>query len=183
MPNRINPSERTTTYARLSEREKERLNAKFDHPTPQHEREMEDWGKCFSEVLRYIGEDSDEFSVSAGPWTISFDRTGDDSPHSDRELLLISNIKSIVSKIDLSKVSSLPWKCSLENYPFADTGDVTGYCNVVSEDGEVVACAAEEAYQDKPVEKEDGDYDADMLAISECVNAVNAIKELLKGGN
>ena len=146
---------------------------------------MEDWGKCLSEVLRYLSEDSDLFSVSAGPWTISFDRNPDaakEKPKTEEAEDFASKVEAILSKVDLSKVSPLPWKCVLENEPIADTGDVTGFCNVVSKDGEVIAGAAEESHQYKPVEKEDGDYDADMLAIADCVNAINAIKELLKEG-
>ena len=149
------------------------------------ERELEALERCVMEAFHYMADETDVFSVSSGPWTISFDKNPDaakEKPKTEEAEDFASKVEAILSKVDLSKVSPLPWKCVLENEPIADTGDVTGFCNVVSKDGEVIAGAAEESHQYKPVEEEDGDYDADMLAIADCVNAINAIKGLLKEG-
>lgn len=96
---------------------------------------------------------------------------------------ILSKVKSIVSKVDLSKVSPLPWKCIIGNYPIADTGDYDGYCEVQDErDNHIASVSCDSDWRRQEIEREDGDYDADMLAIADCVNAINAIKELLKEG-
>ena len=86
--------------------------------------------------------------------------------------------------IDLSRCSPLPWRCKVQNYPIADTGDYWGACFVedaaASPSREPIAVKTD-ADDYRPVEKEDGDYDADMLAIAECVNAVAEAQKILKG--
>lgn len=83
--------------------------------------------------------------------------------------------------IDLSQCSPLPWRCKVQNYPIADTGDYEGFCEVIDGGKCVVAAMSADSSNYRPVEKVDGDYDADMLAIAECVNAVAEAQRILKG--
>ena len=97
----------------------------------------------------------------------------------DEALDRLEKIEAIVNAIDLSECSPLPWKSQLHNYPIADTGDYTGSCDATDAMGKSIVAKIDDEYNYKEVEKEDGDYDADILAICDSVNAIADTKKIL----
>ena len=96
----------------------------------------------------------------------------------DEALDRLAKIAALVKSIDLTQCSPLPWKSQLHSYPIADTGDYDGSCDATDAMGESIVAKFDDNYRE--VEKDDGDHDADILAICDSVNAVKTIKEILK---
>lgn len=95
----------------------------------------------------------------------------------DEALDRLAKIESIVKSIDLTKCAPLPWKSKLHSYPIADTGEYDGSCDATDAMGKSIVAKFDDNYRE--VEKEDGDHDADILAICDSINAVSEIKKIL----
>ena len=96
----------------------------------------------------------------------------------DEALDRLAKIEALVKSIDLTQCSPLPWKSKVFNHPIADTGDYDSTCDAIDVKGQsVVAKMDGPGYRE--VEKEDGDHDADILAICDSVNAVAEAKRIL----
>ena len=89
-------------------------------------------------------------------------------------------LEKVLAKIDLTKCAPLPWKSKLWLHSIADTGDYNGGCAAYDANGEHVFVKDAEGPDYKEVELEDGDHDADILAICDSVNAVAEAKKILK---
>ena len=72
----------------------------------------------------------------------------------------------------------MPWKSELHSYQIADTGDYDGSCDATDATGQSIVAKFDDNYRE--VEMEDGDYDADILAICDSVNAIANAKKILK---
>ena len=95
----------------------------------------------------------------------------------DEALDRLAKIETLVKSIDLIQCSPLPWKSKLHSYPIADTGEYDGSCDATDAMGKSIVAKFDDDYRE--VEMEDGDYDADILAICDSVNAVSEIKKIL----
>ena len=95
----------------------------------------------------------------------------------DEVLDRLAKIETLVKSIDLTQCSPLPWKSKLHSYPIADTGDYDGSCDATDAMGESIVAKFDDDYRE--VEMEDGDYDADILAICDSVNAIADAKKIL----
>ena len=96
-------------------------------------------------------------------------------------LARLAKIEAIVKSIDLTKCAPLPWKSKLSLYPIADTGDYDSSCDAIDVTGQAVVVKMDgPGYRE--VEKDDGDHDADILAICDSVNAVAEAKKILNIG-
>lgn len=96
----------------------------------------------------------------------------------DEALDRLAKIEALVKSVDLTKCSPLPWKSQLHSYPIADTGDYDGTCDATDAMGKsIVAKFDDDDYRE--VEKEDGDHDADILAICDSINAIAEAKRML----
>ena len=96
----------------------------------------------------------------------------------DEALDRLAKIEALVKSVDLTKCSPLPWKSKLYSYPIADTGDYDGSCDATDAMGKsIVAKFDDDNYRE--VEKEDGDHDADILAICDSINAIADAKKIL----
>lgn len=96
----------------------------------------------------------------------------------DEALDRLAKIEALVKSIDLTKCAPLPWKSKLSLYPIADTGDYDSSCDAMDVTGQAVVVKMDgPGYRE--VEKDDGDHDADILAICDSINAVKTIKEIL----
>ena len=97
----------------------------------------------------------------------------------DEVLDRLAKIEALVKAVDLTKCAPLPWKSKLKLCEIADTGDYDGWDAAEDAKGnEVVFKSAEDpSYCD--VELDDGDHDADILAICDSVNAISEIKKIL----
>ena len=94
----------------------------------------------------------------------------------------LAKLENVVAGVDLTKCAPLPWKSKLHSYPIADTGDYDGSCDATDAMGESIVAKFDDDDNYKEVEKEDGDHDADILAICDCVNAIAEAKRILKIG-
>ena len=98
----------------------------------------------------------------------------------DEALDRLAKIEALVKSIDLTQCAPLPWKSQLHSYQIADTGDYEGSCDATDAmEKSIVAKFSEDYDNYRVVEKDDGDHDADILAICDSVNAVKIIKEIL----
>ena len=95
----------------------------------------------------------------------------------DEVLDRLAKIETLVKSIDLTQCSPLPWKSKLHSYPIADTGDYDGSCDATDATGQSIVAKFDDNYRE--VEMEDGDYDADILAICDSVNAIADAKKIL----
>lgn len=95
----------------------------------------------------------------------------------DEVLDRLAKIETLVKSIDLTQCSPLPWKSELHSYPIADTGDYDGSCDATDAMGESIVAKFDDNYRE--VEMKDGDYDADILAICDSVNAIADAKKIL----
>ena len=95
----------------------------------------------------------------------------------DEAIHRLAKIETLVKSIDLTQCSPLPWKSKLHSYPIADTGDYDGSCDATDAMGESIVAKFDDDYRE--VEMEDGDYDADILAICDSVNAIADAKKIL----
>lgn len=96
----------------------------------------------------------------------------------DEALYRLAKIEALVKSIDLTQCAPLPWKSKLSLYPIADTGDYDSSCDAMDVTGQAVVVKMDgPGYRE--VEKDDGDHDADILAICDSVNAVSEIKKIL----
>ena len=95
----------------------------------------------------------------------------------DEALHRLAKIEALVKSIDLTQCSPLPWKSQLHSYPIADTGDYDGSCDATDAMGKSIVAKFDDDYRE--VEMEDGDHDADILAICDSVNAVADAKNIL----
>ena len=96
----------------------------------------------------------------------------------DEVLDRLAKIETLVKSIDLTQCSPLPWKSKLHSYPIADTGDYDGSCDATDAAGHSVVSKFDDGdYRD--VEQDDGDHDADILAICDSVNAIAEAKKIL----
>ena len=95
----------------------------------------------------------------------------------DEALDRLAKIEALVKSVDLTKCSPLPWKSQLHSYPIADTGDYDGICDATDAMGKYIVAKFGDNYRE--VEMEDGDYDADILAICDSVNAIADAKKFL----
>lgn len=95
----------------------------------------------------------------------------------DEAIHRLAKIEAIVQAIDLTECSPLPWKSQLHSYPIADTGDYDGSCDATDAMGKSIVAKFDDNYIE--VEKDDGDHDADILAICDCVNAIADAKKIL----
>ena len=96
----------------------------------------------------------------------------------DEALDRLAKIEALVKSIGLTECSPLPWKSQLYSYPIADTGDYDGSCDATDAMGKsIVAKFDDDNYRE--VELDDGDYDADILAICDSVNAIADAKKIL----
>ena len=96
----------------------------------------------------------------------------------EEALVRLSKINALVKSIDLTQCAPLPWKSKLSLYPITDTGDYDSSCDAMDVTGQAVVVKMDgPGYRE--VEKEDGDHDADILAICDSVNAVSEIKKIL----
>lgn len=96
----------------------------------------------------------------------------------DEVLDRLAKIETLVKSIDLTQCSPLPWKSKLHSYPIADTGDYEGSCDATDAMGKSIVAKFDDDYRE--VEMEDGDYDADILAICDSVNAISKIKKIIR---
>lgn len=97
----------------------------------------------------------------------------------DEALDRLAKIEKVVAEVDFTKCSPMPWKCRAGNSPIADTGDVKGFCLVEDAEKDTIACTYDDG-EEHEIEKDDGwSYHADMLAITDSVNAVSEIKKIL----
>lgn len=91
----------------------------------------------------------------------------------------LAKIEALVKAVDLTKCAPLPWKSKLKLCEIADTGDYDGWDAAEDAKGqEVVFKSCEDTFY-RDVELEDGDHDADILAICDSVNAVSEIKKII----
>lgn len=97
----------------------------------------------------------------------------------DEALHRLAKLEKVVDGVVLTECSPLPWKSKLKSCAIADTGEYDGWDAAEDAKGnEVVFKTAEdESYCD--VEMEDGDHDADILAICDSVNAIVEAKKIL----
>ena len=95
----------------------------------------------------------------------------------DEVLDRLAKIETLVKSIDLTQCSPLPWKSKLHSYPIADTGDYDGSCDATDAMGKSIVAKFDDDYRE--VEMEDGDHDADILAICDSVNAIAETKKIL----
>lgn len=96
----------------------------------------------------------------------------------EEALVRLSKINALVKSIDLTQCAPLPWKSKLSLYPIADTGDYDSSCDAMDVTGQAVVVKMDgPGYRE--VEKDDGDHDADILAICDSVNAVSEIKKII----
>lgn len=95
----------------------------------------------------------------------------------DEALHRLARIEALIKSIDLTQCSPLPWKSKLHSYPIADTGDYDGCCDATDAMGKSIVAKFDDNYRE--VEMEDGDYDADILAICDSVNAIADAKKIL----
>ena len=95
----------------------------------------------------------------------------------DEALDRLAKIEALIKSIDLTKCSPLPWKSQLHSYPIADTGDYDGSCDATDAIGKSIVAKFDDNYRE--VEMDDGDHDADILAICDSVNAVSEIKKII----
>lgn len=95
----------------------------------------------------------------------------------DEVLDRLAKIETLVKSIDLTQCSPMPWKSELHSYPIADTGDYDGSCDATDATGQSIVAKFDDNYRE--VEMEDGDYDADILAICDSVNAIADAKKIL----
>lgn len=96
----------------------------------------------------------------------------------DEALHRLAKIEALVKSIDLTQCAPLPWKSKLSLYPIADTGDYDSSCDAIDVTGQAVVVKMDgPGYRE--VELEDGDHDADILAICDSVNAVSEIKKII----
>ena len=90
----------------------------------------------------------------------------------------LAALEKLIAGVDLTKCSPLPWKSKLHSYPIADTGDYDGSCDATDAMGKSIVAKFD--YDDyREVEMEDGDHDADILAICASINAVAEAKKIL----
>jgi len=97
----------------------------------------------------------------------------------DEALHRLAKLEKVVAGVDLTECSPLPWKSELKSCAIADTGDYDSWD--VAEDAkgkEIVFKSGDDpSYCD--VEKEDGDHDADILAICDSINTIAEAKRIL----
>lgn len=98
----------------------------------------------------------------------------------DEALDRLDKISQIVKPIDFSKAAPLPWTTEIGLSAIGDTGDYDSWCHLNDATGERIVGKSGDGPDYRNVEKEDGDHDADLLAMAESANAVSKIKELLK---
>ena len=95
----------------------------------------------------------------------------------DEAIHRLAKIETLVKSIDLTQCSPMPWKSKLHSYPIADTGDYDSSCDATDAMGKSIVAKFDDNYRE--VEMEDGDYDADILAICDSVNAIADAKKIL----
>ena len=97
----------------------------------------------------------------------------------DEALDRLAKIEALVKSIDLTQCAPLPWKSKLKSCEIADTGDYDGWDVAEDAKGQEVVFKSDDDTFYRDVELEDGDHDADILAICGSVNAVSEIKKIL----
>lgn len=96
----------------------------------------------------------------------------------DEILDRLAKIETLVKSIDLTQCAPLPWKSKISLYPIADTGDFDSSCDAIDASEQSVV-AKMDGPEYREVELDNGEYDADILAICDSVNAVSEIKKIL----
>ena len=89
-------------------------------------------------------------------------------------------LEKVLAKVDLTKCAPLPWKSELRNCGSAGSGDDIKVCEAKSANKQIIAQKTDRWDFYIPIEKEDGDHDADILAICDSINAVAEAKKILK---
>lgn len=97
----------------------------------------------------------------------------------DEVLDRLAKVSKLMERVDLTKCSPLPWKSQLLNIPIADTGDYNSFDIVIDGENNDVVDKYAGSISYRNVEKEDGDHDADILAICDSVNAIVEAKKIL----
>lgn len=97
----------------------------------------------------------------------------------DEALDRLAKIEALVKSIDLTQCAPLPWKSKLKSCEIADTGDYDGWDVAEDAKGQEVVFKSGDDPSYCDVELDDGDHDADILAICDSVNAVSEIKKIL----
>lgn len=97
----------------------------------------------------------------------------------DEALDRLAKIEAIVKSIDLTKCAPLPWKSKLKSCKIVSTGEYDGWDVAEDARGQEVVFKSDDDPFYRNVELDDGDHDADILAICDSINAVRTIKEIL----
>ena len=97
----------------------------------------------------------------------------------DEVLDRLAKIEALVKSIDLTQCAPLPWKSKLKSCEIADTGDYDGWDVAEDAKGQEVVFKSDDDTFYRDVELEDGDHDADILAICGSVNAISEIKKII----
>lgn len=98
----------------------------------------------------------------------------------DEALDRLAKIEALVKSIDLTQCSPLPWKSKLWSFCYdGDTFEKEGGDALLDSKEEAILVKSIVGSDYKEMEKEDGDHDADILAICGSVNAVSEIKKIL----
>ena len=79
--------------------------------------------------------------------------------------------------IDLSKISPMPWQAVAGNWPIADTGDYSGFCEVRDANGKTILAGDGDSPDCRTVEQDGTDYDANCVAAVACVNMVAELQK------
>ena len=98
----------------------------------------------------------------------------------EEALARLVKLEKVLAKVDLTKCAPLPWKSEIRNCGSAGSGDVISLCEAKSANKQIIAQKIDRWDYYIPIEKDDGDHDADILAICDSINAVAEAKKILK---